>query len=119
MSYKVQHKQNNSIIGVFNEIDEQAINQLIINNGSNLDQYEIIEFTPEEQPTATIESYSQFIEAPSDIEVLYDILKTKGVLSDEDIPEAIQARLSKEIGGVKLGDTQTDSGLCKAQMPDT
>jgi DNA polymerase III alpha subunit (gram-positive type) len=88
MSYKVRHKETNNVIGVFNELDEQAINQLIINNCSNTDQYEVIEFTPEELPMPTIEDQQQEV-ALSDIEILYDILRTKGILLDEEIPERI------------------------------
>lgn len=61
MSYKVQHKESKCIIGVFDTLDEQEINQLVINNGSNIEQYEIIEFTPEELPEPTIEEQRQSI----------------------------------------------------------
>jgi hypothetical protein len=98
MSYKVQHKENKNVIGIFDEVDEQAINQLIKNNGSNIDQYDVIEFTPEiNEPT--VEEQQKAIEQqliPTDIETLYDILKSKNVLSDDDIPEQIKSKLENK-----------------------
>jgi hypothetical protein len=46
MSYKLQHKQNKNVIGIFDEINNEIINQMIFNNRENINDYEIIEFTP-------------------------------------------------------------------------
>lgn len=48
------------------------------------------------------------IKDPSDIEVLYDILKSKGVLVDKDIPESIKAK-SKKLG-VLYANNSADIG---------
>lgn len=46
MSYKLQHKQNKNVIGIFDEINQETIEQLIFNNKEDINDYEIIEFTP-------------------------------------------------------------------------
>lgn len=80
MVYKLQHKQNGNTIGVFDQINQQEINQLIENNGHKAKDYEVIEFTP-------VAIMQPIPEPPikTDIEILIDILKEKGIIKNEDI----------------------------------
>lgn len=58
MSYKLQHKVTKNSIAIFDEIDDELINQLIKNNGAKPNDYEVVEFVPE---TATAEQQRQQI----------------------------------------------------------